>query len=177
MSSIKYNQTTREIEISGPESFIEANFPIIRKLVVESSGARMKKNSKKVTAIGQPKSSVTPLESQTADSIEASDPVQASDTLSAIKPEIPEMSQEPKVPRPPVRKYFNTLGKLIRCEDTSINKNLPVSDIVKPVANRFSIASLKEHFGLSEHQVEGIIRDAEKEGRVRKNPDGSYSWL
>ncbi len=177
MSSIKFNQTTREIEISGPESFIEANFPMIRKLAVESSGAKMKKTSKTVNVIEQPESPVKHSESQTADLIRVPDSVKASDILSAIKPEIPDTSQEPKAPRPPVRKYFNTLGKLIRCEDTSINKSLPVSDIVKPVANRFSIASLKEHFGLSEHQIEGIIRDAEKEGRVRKNPDGSYEWL
>jgi hypothetical protein len=94
----------------------------------------------------------------------------------ATKSEVPEVSEASKATRPPVRKYFNTLGKQIRSEDTSIGKNQAVGPIGRIPAG-ISIASLKEKFGLSQQQIEGIIRDAEKHGRVRKYLNGSYVWV
>jgi hypothetical protein len=82
-----------------------------------------------------------------------------------------------KVMRAPVRKYFDTSGKLIRSEDTSVNKNITPTNPVKPDSNRFFISSMREQLGLSQNQIDGIVRAAEREGRVRRNPDGSYEWL
>ena len=42
MSSIKFNQLTREIELEGSESFIESNFDKIQDLLIESFGVNKK---------------------------------------------------------------------------------------------------------------------------------------
>jgi len=85
--------------------------------------------------------------------------------------------QTPQATRPPVRKYFNTTGKYIRSsKDTSVEKTEAV-DPIRGISEGISIASLKEKFGLSQQQIEGVIKDAEKHGRVRKYVDGSYAWV
>ena len=100
----------------------------------------------------------------------------ALETPAATKPGVQEVPEAPKATRPPVRKYFNTLGKPIRSEDTSIGKNQAVG-LIGRAPEGISIASLKEKFGLSQQQIEGIIKDAEKHGRVRKYLNGSYVWV
>ncbi len=84
-----------------------------------------------------------------------------------------EATQASKIKRAPVRKYFNSTGELIRKEDVPAAKDR-ASEPAGSVAPGISIASLKEKFGLSQKQVEGIIKEAEKEGRARKDLDGSY---
>lgn len=175
MSNIKCNPMTKEIEITGSESFIEAHFHKIQALMIESFGEK-KENASIPT--GMDKEIL--LSSETKEPItEALRSAEISETpseLRATKPESSEAPQVPKVARPPVRKYFNTLGKLIRSEDTSINKSQPV-DVLGQTPEELSVASLKEKFGLSERQIEEIIKDAEKQGRVRKDLDGSYIWV
>lgn len=97
------------------------------------------------------------------------------ETPTASKPGTQEAPSATKATRPPVRKYFNTLGKQIRNEDTSTGRNQAAGP-VGCVSEGISIASLKEKFGLSQQQIEGIIKDAEKHGRIRKYMNGSYVW-
>jgi hypothetical protein len=175
MSDIRCSPMTREIEITGSESFIEAHFHKIEALMIESFGEKEEQAS---ILTGMDKEPM--LSSETKEPIrEAVGSVEISITpseLQTTKPESGEAPQAPKIPRPPVRKYFNTLGKLIRSEDTSINKSQPV-DVVGHTPEELSVASLREKFGLSERQIEEIIKDAEKQGRVRKDLDGSYVWV
>lgn len=175
MSHIKCNPMTREIEITGSESFIETHFHEIQALMIESF-VQKKENASIPT--GTDKEPL--LSSETTEPIrEALRSAEISITpseLQTTRPESGEAPQAPKVPRPPVRKYFNTLGKLIRSEDTSINKSQPV-DVLGRTPEELSVASLREKFGLSERQIEEIIKDAEKQGRVRKDLDGSYVWV
>ena len=144
MNSIKFNQATREIELKGAESFIESNFEMIEDLLTESLGVMKEKR--------------------------------AVATKSDEKPMLWVETIEPNVKekRPPARKYFNTMGQLIRSEATSINKE-QASDPDRPVSQGFSIASLKEKFGLSKKQIEVMVRDAEKQGRARRDLDGSFT--
>lgn len=174
MSNIKFNSTTKEIEITGSESFIESNFHQIQARLTESLGKKKVKMSRKTGTDKEPLLSgetgspmtETPRTSEISESL---------DELPAAQPEIREMPQAPRVARPPVRKYFNTLGKYIRSEDTSIDKSQRI-DVLGQTPGELSVASLKEKFGLSDRQVEEIIKEAEKQGRVRKDPDGSYVW-
>jgi hypothetical protein len=51
-----------------------------------------------------------------------------------------------------------------------------VVEVVEQKPREISLASLKEKFGLSESKIGGIIRDAEKLGKIRKSLNGSYAW-
>lgn len=181
MSSIIFNKTTKEIELIGSESFIEANFHMIQDLLVESQRLKKKNPLKMVTANKRPKSLTIPTKSKIPETIMDNEILEIPVKLSAIEPKIPEPRQEPKITRPPLRKYFDQNRKLIRSEYRSIDSNQPVIGMGKsvsaPISNEFFISSLKENFGLSKDRIEGIIRDAEREGRVRSNSDGSYEWL
>ena len=174
MSIIKFNSTTKEIEIKGSESFIESNFYQIQALLIESFGVKKEKASRQTNADNEPLFSGENIEPIT-EALRTSEISEAPEELPATKPEIHKVPQAPKVPRPPVRKYFNTLGKYIRSEDTSINKSQAV-DVIGHIPDEISIASLKEKFGLSEKQIEGIIKDAEKQGKVRRDLDGSFFY-
>ncbi|TRZ91692.1 hypothetical protein D4R89_02495 [bacterium] len=175
MSNIKFNLTTKEIEIKGSESFIESNFYQIKALLIESFGEKKAKVSRQTMAGKESLLSDENSEPIT-EVLRTSEMPEAPEELPATKPEIHEVPQAPRVARPPVRKYFNTLGKCIRSEDTSINKSQPVN-VLGQIPEELSVASLKEKFGLSEKQIEEIIKDAEKQGRVRKDLDGSYVWV
>jgi len=174
MSNINFNSTTREIEINGSESFIESNFHKIEALLIESFGEKKARVSRQTMADKEPLCSAENMEPTKAPG--ASEILQAHKELQAVRPGIGESPQAPRVARPPVRKYFNTLGKFIRSEDTAINKSQTI-DVLGQIPEELSITSLKEKFGLSEKQIEEIIKDAEKQGRVRKDLDGSYVWV
>jgi hypothetical protein len=169
MPGIKFNSTTKEIEIKGPESFIEPNFYRIRDLLTENLGVKKKKVSRRTKADEEPILFVDIKESQTTEVMEVPEVFEEPEKLLATEPGILAVSQEPKVKRPPVRKYIREGAKSINTE--------PIGDHIKQLPKRISFASLKEVFGLSEQQVGVIIRDAERQGRIRKDMDGSYAWL
>jgi hypothetical protein len=175
MSGITFNQTTKEIEIKGAESFIESNFHKIEELLKESL-ATMKKNASGKTKANREILLSDELQKPQSTKVVRVSEIAALETPAATKPGVQEVPEAPKATRPPVRKYFNTLGKCIRSEDTSIDKNQAVG-VTGRTPERISIASLKEKFGLSQQQVKGIIKDAEKNGRVRKYLNGSYVWV
>jgi hypothetical protein len=174
MYGITFNQTTKEIEIKGPDSFIESNFHKIEDIVRESF-VTMKKVSGKTTTNREIRLSDEIQKPQTIQVMKASEG-SVPETPAATKPGVQKVPEAPKATRPPVRKYFNTLGKPIRSEDTSIGKDQAASHIGRTLEG-ISITSLKEKFGLSQQQIEGIIKDAEKHGRVRKYLNGSYVWV
>jgi hypothetical protein len=174
MYGITFNQSTKEIEIKGPDSFIESNFHKIEDIVRESF-VTMKNVSGKTTANREIRLSDEIQKPQAIQVMKASEG-SAPETPAATKPGVQKVPEAPKVTRPPVRKYFNTLGKPIRSEDTSISKDQAAGHIGR-TPEGISITSLKEKFGLSQHQIEGIIKDAEKHGRVRKYLNGSYVWV
>ena len=51
-----------------------------------------------------------------------------------------------------------------------------VVEVVEQKPREISIASLREKFGLSESKIGGIIRDAEKFGKIKRVMNGSYVW-
>lgn len=175
MSIIKFNSKTKEIELIGSESFIASNFYRIQDLITESFGIKKRKISKRATAKKEPVSLAENDGSPKGEEIKIAKVSLVPEKSSTTDAVIHVTPQELTIKRPPVRKYFNTLGKLIRIEDTSIKKN-EVFDPVKQSSQRVSITSLKENFGLSEQQIQVIFRDAERQGRVSKDSNGSYVW-
>jgi hypothetical protein len=175
MNGIKFNRTTKEIEIKGSESFIESNFDVIEELLAERLGVIKTTGSTKTKFDEKPILWVEAVEPQATEAIKIPDGIETPEVALATQQDIPEARQELKVKRPPMRKYFNTLGQLIRSEDTSINKN-SVVNVVEQKPTEISIASLKEKFGLPESKIGGIIRDAERQGKVRRAENGSYVW-
>lgn len=173
MNSIKFNQATKEIEIKGSESFIESNFDKIENLLTESHRVIKAKRSVTTKSDEKPILQAETIEPHAIESIKIPGVIEIPVIATATQQDVLEASQEPKVMRPPARKYFNTLGKLIRSEDTSINKE-QVSDPIRQISQGISITSLKEKFGLSKQQIEVIIRDAEKQGRIRRDMDGLH---
>jgi hypothetical protein len=176
MSCIKFNMETKEIEIKGSESFIESNFDMIEDLLNGSLGVKKTKGSTKTKAHEEPILKVETIALQATDAVIIPEAIDTPETVQATHRDMLEVAQESKIKRPPLRKYFNTLGQLIRSEDTSINKN-PVDNDIEDIPDAISIASLKEKFGLPDQLIEGVIRDAERQGRVQKNNDGSYKWV
>jgi hypothetical protein len=168
MSSIKFNYLTREIEMEGSESFIESNFDKIQDLLIESFGVKRKMVLRMTKANQEPISGVKMNESQTSAEITGHELSKASAILPATKSSIPEISHELKAKRPPLRKYIRKVG--------SPGHQRTVVEIVEQKPRELSLASLKEKFGLSESKVGGIIRDAEKFGKIKRVMNGSYVW-
>lgn len=108
-------------------------------------------------------------ESQEAAEIDRHELTKPSSVLPAIKCSVPEFSHELKANRPPLRKY-------IRKEGMPGHQRIVV-EVIEKKPREISIASLKEKFGLSDSKIGGIIRDAEKLGKVRRTPNGSYTWI
>jgi hypothetical protein len=169
MPSIKFNLLTKEIEMKGSESFIESNFNKIQDLLVESFGVEKMIVSRKTKTNQEPISFVKMKESQAGTEIKRHELSEASQILPAMKSSIPEFSHESKAKRPPLRKY-------IRKEGMPGHQKIVV-EVVEQKPREISIASLKEKFGLSESKIGGIIRDAEKLGKLRRVMNGSYAWI
>lgn len=169
MSSIKFNQLTKEIEVRGSESFIESNFNIIQDLLVQNFGEKKMIVSKKTKANQKLISQITEKESQAGAGKDRHELKKPFPVLPATKSSIPEFSHELKANRPPLRKY-------IRKEGMPGHQRIVV-EVVEQKPIEISIASLKETFGLSDSKIGGIIRDAEKLGKVRRSQNGSYTWI
>jgi hypothetical protein len=159
MPSIKFNLLTKEIEMKGSESFMESNFNKIQDLLGESFGVKDKMVSRKKMTNQDPISFATMKAPQLS---------QASQILPATKSAIPEIAHDLGAKRPPLRKY-------IRKEGLPGHQRIVV-EVVEQKPKEISIASLKEKFGLSESKIGGIIRDAEKLGKIKRVMGGSYSW-
>ena len=144
MAGIKFNTATKEIEIKGPESFIESNINKIMDLLTDSLGIKKKKLSRKTKAVKEPILSVETNESQTLEVIDIPEVVEVPETVLATEPVIPEAPQEPKVKRPPVRIYIRDGAKTIY-KSQSADHNEQVPEMI-------SLASLKEKFGLSQQK-------------------------
>jgi len=168
MPSIKFNQLTREIEMKGPESFIESNFDKIQDLLAESFGVKKKMMARQAKTHQQSISNVKAKESQAGVEIKKPERSEASPTLQATISSMPVFSHEPKANRPPLRKYIRKV-RMQGLERT-------VVEVVEEKPSEISIASLREKFGLSESKIGGIIRDAEKLGKVRRVMNGSFAW-
>ncbi|MFZ4441711.1 MAG: hypothetical protein ACOYOS_25170, partial [Syntrophales bacterium] len=142
MNSIKFNQATKEIELNGSESFIQSNFDMIEDLLTESLGIIKTKQTVATKAEEKPILWVETIQPQATEAIKIPDVIASPSTTATAKPQdILEVSQEPKVKRPPARKYFNTLGQLIRSEVTSVSK-VEAADPVRQISPGISISSL-----------------------------------
>ena len=170
MSSIKFNHLTREIEMRGSESFIESNFNQIQNLLVESFGVKRKMLSRKATEKPnqEPISSAIMKEAQTGAEIARRESSEALAALPATEPFIPEIAHELRANRPPLRKYIRKVG--------IPGHERIVVEVAEQKTSVISVDSLKDKFGLSESKIEGVIRDAEKLGKVKRVMNGSYVW-
>lgn len=179
MNSVKINKATKEIEIKGSKSFIESHLDIIGKFPIRNSEAGGGKGParpgarwKVVTSVeaGKPRKAEA---TGTPDAIDAPPAVQAAPSMKSEGP------QGSKAKRPPVRKYFSTSGQLIRSANPSVEstEKSVVVDAVENLPKGMSIFALKEKFGLSEDKIKAIIDEAEKQGKVRRDMDGSLVWV
>ena len=169
MSSIRFNLATKEMELDGPESFIEANFSRIQALLIESLGMRKPRSVRKTQKTEEPVLFIDSVEPENIEEIKIPEDSKAPDEFQENAIGIPSVPQIEKEKRLIVRKN-------IRKADIPSNQD-QVADIIKEIPEKVSIASLKENLGLTEHQIEVVIREAEKQGRVRKDMDGSYVWV
>jgi hypothetical protein len=168
MSSIKFNYLMKEIEMKGSESFIESNFDKIQNLLIESIGVKKMITPKKAKINQEPISVVKAKETQTSAEITGHELSEASQISTAAKFSIPENSLKLRVNRPPLRKYIRQVGMP--------GHQRIVVEVVELKPKELSLASLKEKFGLSESKFGGIIRDAEKFGKIKRVMNGSYVW-
>jgi hypothetical protein len=169
MSSIRFNLATKKIEIEGPESFIESNFSKIHDLLIDGLGIRKQRAFGKTKKAEEPVLYIESEEPETIEKIKIPEESKAREALQANATGIPSVPKIAKVVRPPVRKY-------IRKEDRPSNGD-QIVDLIQEIPKKISFASLKENLGLTERQVGVIIREAEKQGRIRKDMDGSYVWV
>ena len=168
MSSIKFNQMTKEIEMTGSESFIESNFDKIQDLLIERFGMKKMLVSRKAKETQEPISLVKMEESPDVE-IKRNELADVSSILPATESSIPEIPHELKANRPPLRKYIRKVG--------IPGHQRIVVQVVEQKQREVSVASLKEKFGVSESKLEGIFRDAEKLGKIRKAMGGTYVWM
>ena len=168
MSSIKFNHLTKEIELVGSESFIESNFDKIQDLMMKSFGVKREMVSRMAEVKQEPVLAVNVKESQTGAEIKGHELSEVSQLSPATKPPITEFSNEVRVNRPPVRKYIRKVGMP--------GQERIVVEVAEEKPREISLASLKEKFGLSDSKIGGIIRDAEKFGKIKRVVNGSYVW-
>ena len=171
MSSIKFNQLTKEIELKGSDAFVESHFSKIQDLLVESFGVKMIAVPRKTVSDQKTISVVKKRESQAAvPEIRKQEVSEAPQTSTAAMFAVPDAPPLPRVNRPPLRKYIRKQGMP--------GQQKVVVEVVDQSqrTGEISIASLKEKFGLSDSKITGIIRDAEKLGKVKRATDGSYVW-
>ncbi len=160
MTGITFNKTTKELEIKGSESFIESHFHLFEEImkktkITMNSEISLAAQSDELWEKGK-KASQTPAHGSSA----------------PARPGIGDIPAASKARRAPVKKYFNTLGKPIKSVETASQKGPAPIPADRPEG--ISIESLREKFGLSEQQIQGVIKDAERNGRLRKYLDGSY---
>ena len=167
MSSIKFNQMTKEIEMNGSESFIESNFDKIQDLLIERFGVKKMLASRKTKETQEPISFVKMKKSPVAET-KRHELSEVPSISPATESSIPVISHELKANRPPLRKYIRKVG--------IPGHQRIVVQVVEQKPREISIASLKEKFGLSESKIDGIFRDAEKLGKIKKVMNGSYVW-
>jgi hypothetical protein len=168
MSSIKFNHLTKEIELLGSESFIESNFDKIQDLMMKSFGVKRETVSRMTKVKQEPILAVKVEESQTSVEIKGHELSEVSQLSPATKSPIPEFSNEVRVNRPPVRKYIRKVGMP--------GQERIVVEVAEEKPREISLASLKEKFGLSDSKIGGIIRDAEKFGKIKRVVNGSFVW-
>jgi hypothetical protein len=168
MPSIRFKLLTKEIEMKGSESFIESNFNRVHALLGGSFGVKEKMVSRMTKTHQEPVPVSNEKTSQAFAEIEMHQLSETSRRLAATKSAIPEIPHGLSAKRPPLRKY-------IRKEGLPGHQRVVV-EVVEQKPTEISIASLKEKFGLSESKIGGIIRDAEKLGKIRRVMGGSYSW-
>jgi hypothetical protein len=167
MSGIKFNYLTNGIEMKGSESFIESNFNKIQDLLIETFGVKKKMTSRSTEKNREPLLGVMLKETQAK--VEAAATSNASQISQATAFPIHEIRHELTAKRPPLRKY-------IRKEGTPGHQRTVV-EVAELKPQEISISSLKKKFGLSDSKIGGIIRDAEKLGKIRRAVDGSYVWI
>lgn len=150
------------------EAFIESNFDKNQDLLVESFGAKRKMASRRTKANQEPLSGEKVKESQVGAEIKRHELSEAPPTLTETKYAMPENSHEFQQKRPPLRKYIRKVG--------SPGHQQTVVEIVEQKPKAISLESLREKFGLSDAKIGGIIRDAEKLGKIKRVMNGSYVW-
>lgn len=163
MSMIRLNLTTKEMEIKGSESFADDIFSKIQDLVTENQGIMETRLLRKKRNV--PEALKSEREEPKIDRM-----VKTSELDKASLPGIAVIPREMERKRPPVRKY------ILRKAGTS-SPNTSIASLPKEDTGRISLVSLKEKSGLTEQQIEAIIKDAEKQGRIRREMDGSYTWV
>jgi hypothetical protein len=159
---------TKEIEMKGSESFIESNFNMIQNLLVERFEVKKMIVARKAKVNKEPMPFVKMKEAQTGAEIKGHEPSEASPISAATKSSILEFTHELMVKRPPVRKY-------IRKEGVPGQQRIVV-EVAEEKPKELSLAALREKFGLSESKIGGIIKDAEKLGKIRRSMNGSFAW-
>jgi hypothetical protein len=179
MNSVRFNKAKKEIEIIGSRSFVESHLDVIGKFPLGSSGEGDVKGAARTRAHWRVTISVgagEPRKTGATRAPKGSDAAPAERKAPSARAEAP---QGAAVKRPPVRKYFNTSGKLIRSESTAAEASAQnaVVDAVEHTPKGMSISALKEKFGLSEDKVKEILDEAEKQGKVRRDMDGSFVWV
>ena len=167
MSSRKVNCLTKEIELKGSESFIESNFDKVQDPLIERFGVKMTAPRKTKTN-QQPISVVKVKGSQAGAEIRRHELAEVPPIFPAIKSSMPEISSEIKANRPPLRKYIRKVG--------IPGHERMVVEVVEQKPKAISLESLREKFGLSDSKIGGIIRDAEREGKIKRVMNGSYVW-
>jgi hypothetical protein len=165
MCMIRFNLTTKEIEIEGAESFIDEHFDMLKKLAIERS--HVKKTSVGRSDEYTPEGFFTKREDENTALIVATE---SPELHEITKTETAELQHEIKPPRSPVRKY------ILRKAGSASNQD-SIANLAKEAAGKVSLMSLRDKLGLTEQQIAGILREAEKQGRVRKDADGSYVWV
>ncbi|MBN1613617.1 MAG: hypothetical protein JW950_04030 [Deltaproteobacteria bacterium] len=168
VSKIRFNPVTNEVEIEGTESFIEENFYVISDLLASSFKTRKPRSFLEPKAEEPPSFRDSP-EEKPVEEIGMAEDTKSHDQQPAESTSIAPVHQTFKEKRPPVRKYIRKTGGAPHREQVFVH--------MKETPEKISIASLKEKFGLSDRQIEAIIREAEREGKIRKEDDGSYVWV
>lgn len=169
MPMIRINLKTREIAVEGPEIFVDDYIDTIKEMmtasfrsIAQQGAGTLPRNKPSITPenVVKPKITAIPADRpvrrrRRQKSADAAGP----DALPALAPDAP-----------PVRRY------ILRKAGTT-GKEESTAGASHGGAARVSIESMKEKLGLTEQQVIEVLREAEKQGRVRKNPDGSYVWV
>jgi hypothetical protein len=170
MCKIRFNLKTKEIEIAGPESFVDAYFNQVEELAAARHNGKKQRKAQTHPRDEKPLSANHAVKTENAETVKKGKILRFHHKPRENRSPMQDVSLDMKSQEPPVRRY------ILRKAGTSITRER-IATLANEDSGRVSIESLKEKLGVTEQQIAGILREAEKQGRVRRDADGSYVWL
>lgn len=171
-SRVKFNPSTKEIEVEGSESFVKIT---LDKLLSVIPGAR--KANAKEPKIEKVRPAKKTIKAQKAKAAKAAPSKKAEKEPKAVKaPRVKKAKKTPKAVKPAIAKKVKGAGKKAPAKKRVTNIDTIVS-LIQGAPNGISTAELKTKTGFAETKIWSIVNRSIKSGKIRTVKRGVYGGV